>query len=155
MFGAAGERVVPVVPIAGQRTRTSLESLLVPASQLGPHLISTAEALADTIAQAVSSSGDEAVTRIRVVVTGEALAGDTETEAWTPNDDAAPAIIDTLSVVLSNTGGSLELALGALGGGATAGVLRARPEPHRRTRRGKQRRRAEVTSLVQPKLFKS
>jgi len=70
-------------------------------------------------------------------------------------------IIDTLSVVLSNTGGSLDLAFGSgfampLAARPTAGVLRdERREAHRRTR-GKQRRRVPMSaSLVQPRLFKN
>jgi hypothetical protein len=109
-----------------------------------------------------------------VIVSGEALPESTKQISAELDGVAAhagelaealvesPAIVDTLSLVLSSTGGSLDLAFGPaftmpILGQETAGVLRAeRREAHRRTRRGKQRRRTiNATELVQPKLFKN
>ncbi len=156
--GPKGERTIPIVPVgSAARPRTSLEALLVQPGRAADSLITSAEALADTLAEALR--GDEPVWKLRVAVTGEAIAGDAAVREL---EDEAPAILDTLSVVLSNTGGSLDLGLSlglSLGLGPasalpTAGVLRERREAHQRTRRGKQPRR-ELPSIIQPKLFKS
>jgi len=153
VIGPAGEHVIPIVPIGSAAARTSLEALLVRPGSRDGALITSADALADTLAEALR--GEEAVWRIVVAVTGEAIAG----EPVTAEDEAETApILDTLSVVLSTTGGSLDLGL-PLGmplvaqPAPTAGVLRDRNEAHRRTRKGKQRKR-ELPSVIQPKLFK-
>lgn len=149
--GPAGERVVPIVPAASARTRTSLEALLVPVGG-EQKLLSSSEALADAITSALA--GDDAVWRLRLTVIGEAIAGEEPVSELAEAE--APGIVDTLSVVLSNTGGSLELAFGplTLAPGPTAGVLRDRREAHQRTRRTK-RHRTRPNSVIQPKLFKS
>ena len=161
--GEGGERLVPITPTA-VLARRSLESLLdrreAPNTRTGS-VLSSAEEVAEAIGAALGDD-DRTAWRLRVAVTGEALAGDELSIAIDPssNDSAsAPAIVETLSVVLSNTGGSLDLAFGPASissstPGPTAGVLRAeRRDAHRRTRRGKQRRRIET--LVQPRLFKN
>ncbi len=147
--GPAGERVVPIVPIASARVRTSLEAMLVPVGN-EQKLISTSEQLADAITHALA--GDDNVWRLRLTVIGEAIAGDEPVSELAESE--APGIVDTLSVVLSNTGGSLELAFGPMSlGQPTAGVLRERREAHQRTRRTK-RHRTRPNSVIQPKLFK-
>lgn len=82
--------------------------------------------------------------RIRAVVVGEALVGGSETA------EGAPAIVDTLSLVLSSTGGSLDLALGPIS--ALPPPIAERRFLARRTRRGKERRR--IDNPIQPRLFK-
>jgi nucleotidyltransferase/DNA polymerase involved in DNA repair len=149
------ERVIPIVPVGSAAARTSLEALLVKPGTRAT-LITGADALADTLAEALRSAElEEGVWRILVAVTGEAIVG----EPADQRDEAETApILDTLSVVLSTTGGSLDLGL-PLGlpivaqPAPTAGVLRDRAEAHRRTRKGKQRKR-ELPSVIQPKLFK-
>ncbi len=152
--GPAGERIIPIVPVASARVRTSLEAMLVPVGG-EQKLLSSSESLADAITTALT--GDEQVWRLRLSVIGEAIAGEAPISELSETE--APGILDTLSVVLSNTGGSLELAFGPLslhgfGPGPTAGVLRDRREAHQRTRRTK-RHRTRPNSVIQPKLFKS
>lgn len=128
-------------------------------------LLESAEDLADVIGKALGDAVG-AVLKLRVVVTGEALPG--ESSSTTESIDtstievaevsaairAAAArvanVIDPLGVVLSNTGaGAWQL---------TAPSLRdERRDAHRRTQRGKERRtRARVQqALVQPRLFKT
>jgi nucleotidyltransferase/DNA polymerase involved in DNA repair len=185
ILGAAGEKIIPIIVPIAKPDRPAPGELF---SELalgtadggvvhGSAGQTTAEELAEAIAGAITAPRGEHegkepggiehggdVWRLRVVVTGEALA-DAAADAATQDVAAeqAPAIVDTLSLVLSTTGGSLDLALGAafelplrevIVGRETAGVLRAeRRAAHQRTRRGKQRRR--VDSLVQPKLFKN
>ena len=148
--GPAGERTVPIVPIASARARTSLEAMLVPVGS-EQKLISSSEAIADAITTALG--GDDSVWRLRLTVIGEAIAGDDVASEL--SEAEAPGIVDTLSVVLSTTGGSLDLAFGPLSltPGPTAGVLRERREAHQRTRRTK-RHRSRPNSVIQPKLFK-
>lgn len=151
--GPEGERIVPIVPVSSARVRTSLEAMLVPVGG-EQKLLSSSESLADAITTALS--GDEHVWRLRLSVIGEAIAGEEPVSDLAETE--APGIIDTLSVVLSGTGGSLELAFGPLSSnfapGPTAGVLRDRREAHQRTRRTK-RHRTRPNSVIQPKLFKS
>jgi protein ImuB len=156
--GPGGERIIPIVPVASARARTSLEALLVKPGE--SRLLSSSEAVADAISQALHDT--DQVWRLRVTVTGEAIAGDQDAAEEVRDAIAeaeAPAIVDTLSVVLSN-GGMLDLGLafGPMPSGApTAGVLRERRETHQRTRRHRRGRTAkrEAASLIQPKLFKS
>jgi len=153
--GPAGERTIPIIPIASARSRSTLEAMLIPVGG-EQRLISSAEAVADAITTALA--GDDHVWRLRITVVGEAIAGDEQLSEL--SEAEAPGIVDTLSVVLSNTGGSLELAFGpafnprSLTPRATGGVLRDRPEAHQRTRRTK-RHRTRPSTLIQPKLFKS
>lgn len=142
--GEAGERTTPIV--VGRAPVKSLESFLTPPSSV----IASAEQLAETIGSGLQDA-DRSAWRMRVVVVGEALAGDdqAETQILRNDDENTPAIVDTLSVVLSNSG-SLDLAFGP-SAFALTGASPARE--HRRTRRGKQRRRSET--LIQPRLFKT
>jgi hypothetical protein len=154
--GEGGERIVPIAPLTAKR---SLELAITPALPANT-VLSTAEQLAEAIGVAMRDE-ERTAWRLRVVVTGEALAGDEPSMPSAESLDEAPAIVDTLSVVLSNTGGSLDLAFGPgftmpLGPRPTAGVLRdERREAHRRTRRKQRRRVAVSPSLVQPRLFKN
>lgn len=58
-----------------------------------------------------------------------------------------------LSIALSTTGSSVDRVFG-LTSPVSSTLASERRDSHRRTRRGKQRRRAEVASMVQPRLFK-
>ena len=154
--GEGGERVVPIAPLIAKRVARAGDHASLPRARCS----STAEQLAEAIGVAMRDEA-RAAWRLRVVVTGEALAGDEPATQAAESLDEAPAIVDTLSVVLSNTGGSLDLALGPgftmpLASRPTAGVLRdERREAHRRTRRKQRRRVAVPSSLVQPRLFKN
>ncbi|HEU0034590.1 MAG TPA: hypothetical protein VFQ53_28395 [Kofleriaceae bacterium] len=151
--GESGERVVAITP---KLTLSGLGSLEAAAAGGGRTVLTSAEAIAEAIGAALVD-GDRAAWRLEVAVTGEALVGD----GTAPVEDAIDTIetalhddvIDTLSVVLSTTG-SLELGFGRLGPqSASSSRLERRDATHRRTRRGKQRRR--VDSLIQPGLFKN
>jgi hypothetical protein len=151
--GPGGERMIPIVPVASARARTSLEAMLVKPGE--SKLISSSDAVADAISTAIH--GEEQIWRLKITVTGEAIAGE-ESNIDDLAEAEAPGIVDTLSVVLSNTGGSLDLGLAfgpmSTAPGPTAGVLRDRREAHQRTRRTR-RHRTRPNSVIQPKLFKS
>lgn len=107
------------------------------------HVLEDAEELAEAIAHALGgelASG----TRLRATVALEASAGDA------PVDVAAlqHAPIDALAVALSTTGSAWHLTPSG-----AASLRGERRDAHRRTRRGKQHRRARGASLVQPPLF--
>jgi len=172
--GEAGEHVVTVAPV-----------------REGQGLLSSGPELADAIGAALGDSTGEAW-RLRVVVSGEALAGDVPdaTDAFavaplaqrtfalaiatTTTPDTAPVFAPppsgvassapaaspssrdadvALSIALSTTGGSVDRVFG-LTSPVSSTLASERRDSHRRTRRGKQRRRAEVASMVQPRLFK-
>ncbi|MDQ3340698.1 MAG: hypothetical protein M4D80_36530 [Myxococcota bacterium] len=209
--GAAGERVTTISPV-----------------REGKGVLSSAEELADAIGAALGGDTSSQAWRMKVVVSGEALAGDTNADAMldsldalvtptqrslglsvarssgsagsassaygptsasaastatmlqasrasrndpngpnapnAPNGPNAPhasnarsaPIADgdvALSIALSTTGSSLDRVFG-LTSPASSTFASERRDSHRRTRRGKQRRRAEVASMVQPRLFK-
>ncbi len=136
--GEAGETVVPITPLMAP-----MSSLSTGATR--GQLLEEPEELAEALGRAL---GDELSTawRLKVAVTGEAVAGDAA-EVMTPV--AMPgATIDALSVVLSSTGsGSWRLT-------SSATLRDERRDAHRRTRRGKQHRRVRGAELpVQPSLF--
>jgi hypothetical protein len=199
--GASGERVTTISPV-----------------REGQGVLSSAEELADAIGAALGSDTSSQAWRMKVVVSGEALAGDTNADAMFDSLDAlatptqrsfglavatstsasplaststsastsasaaaassatmmqasraprrgptasdrtksAPITDDAdvaLSIALSTTGSSLDRVFG-LTSPASSTFASERRDSHRRTRRGKQRRRAEVASMVQPRLFK-
>jgi len=110
------------------------------------HATADAEELANALVAAVDGMAAQ-IQRLRVVISREAIAGEA---AAIVEDHVSAAPIDALSVVLSSTGtGDLferdwrEPAVAAWD---------ARRDAHRRTRRGKQRRRL-VPTAVQPRLF--
>lgn len=78
-----------------------------------------------------------------------------------PGGATTPPLADpdiALSIALSTTGSTVDRVFGLTSPMSTA-IAAASPtgerrDSHRRTRRGKQRRRAEVASIVQPRLFK-
>jgi hypothetical protein len=88
------------------------------------------------------------VTRLRVVVSGEAVAGDDVTVP------AAAAAVEALAVVLATTGAATwQLTSPSVSGPS---LLRSeRRDAHRRTQRGKHQRRTRgaVEAGVQPRLF--
>jgi hypothetical protein len=150
--GAASEVVVPITP------------LMAPMAQIaglsGGHrgrVLEDAEELAEAIGRALGEELSSAW-RLRVAVTGEAIAGDAI--------ETAPAVsqaatIDALSVVLSSTGsasGSWRLTAPDGESATPPATLRnERRDAHRRTRRGKvdrAGRRVRAAELpVQPWLF--
>ena len=134
--GEDGERTVPITPLSAQRT-----------------LLSTGEELAEAIGTVLH---DGHPWRLKVAVTGEAIAGDDTNTVNTLSDDLDR--VDALSLVLSTTG-AVELAFGLTSPGLGLSNPEDRRESYRRTRRGKQRRRNASTSaataaLIQPRLFK-
>jgi hypothetical protein len=132
--------------------RLELVTLGEAGAQAIPISILPGATTADAIATAIDRSGvgDAAAPwRLKLTVTGEALAGE-EPALLDETADSMPAIVDTLSLVLSNSG-SVDLA-GFMLPLPTGGILRGDRPEHRRTRRGKQRRR--VDALIQPRLFK-
>ncbi|MDQ3370706.1 MAG: hypothetical protein M3680_35260, partial [Myxococcota bacterium] len=151
--GEAGEQTLPITPLRAGATSGVLTS-------------------AESIAEAIGSvlSDEPAVTRLRVVVTGEALPGDlvdpadpvgeapiqrTIALAGTSASERAAAVErDTLSVVLSTTGAASDRGFGLTS--PAAAFTAERRDAHRRTRRGKQQRRRTRTGevLVQARLFK-
>ena len=130
--GADGERVIPITSLSSARP-----------------LLSTAEELAEAIGTALHEGHPW---RLKVSVTGEAIAGDDTATVNTLADDADR--VDALSLVLSTTG-AVELAFGSSALGSAAQHDRSDRKSYRRTRRGKQRRRGEAAAeLIQPRLFK-
>ena len=133
-----------VTAVTGEGTRALTATLVQPTADI--------EVLAAALMSAVDGA---AVHRLRVVVTREAIAGEagavaTETAEQT-RDSVFEAPISALSVVLSSTGtGDLFERSWALEPARPA--WEARRDTHRRTRRGKQRRRL-VPTAVQPRLF--
>jgi len=142
----AGETVVPITP------------LMAPMSGLGGstrgRVLEDPEELAEALGRAL---GDELSTawRLRVAVTGEAIAGDA-VEATAPVALAAETI-DALSVVLSSTGSGSWRLTPATAAPPSATLRDERRDAHRRTRRGRGDRklgRSGRTELpVQPSLF--
>lgn len=193
--GDEGERLVTVAPVRD-----------------GRGVLGSAEEIAEAIGAALGdSSVGGHLWRLRVVVAGEALAGDarfTDDAAPVPASFSADAAADTqrsfalsvapsaavapssaspaassfaaaasrrgpssatsqagvpnppisdadvaLSIALSTTGSTVDRVFG-LTAPVSSTFASERRDSHRRTRRGKQRRRAEVASIVQPRLFK-
>jgi hypothetical protein len=159
----------------GERTET-----LSPVRD-GRGVLSSAEQLADAIGSALGDTTASPIWRLRVVVTGEALAGDLDGPAaataaafgGAPTQSAfaigsaatashasasAAAEARTLAVALSTTGGAVDQLLNTSSFGLTSPLAPARDrEGHRRLRRGKQQRRRNtpvVGTAVQPGLFK-
>ncbi|HEY5936562.1 MAG TPA: hypothetical protein VIU61_18060, partial [Kofleriaceae bacterium] len=134
--GADGERVVPITPLSASRA-----------------LLSTAEELAEAIGTVLHDGHRRSTDwRLKVSVTGEAIAGDDTATVNTLADDTDR--VDALSLVLSTTG-AVELAFGTSSIRPSAQSERTDRNSYRRTRRGKQRRRgAAAAELVQPRLFK-
>jgi len=149
--GDSGERIVPISPLPTLRSFA--------ASPSARTLLSSGEAIADAIG-AVLRDEDRAAWRLRVVVNGEALAGDELIAEPAADGVAAPALttvapLAPVALALDvRPGGSLDLVFGLSSPTSVTGALRSeRRDAHRRTRRGKQRRRVET--LIQPRLFKN
>ncbi len=149
----AGEKAVPLTPLMAPMSALGSKASTASGPSHG-RILEDAEELAEAIGRAL---GDDLSTawRLRVAVTGEAVAGDAA--VMTPA--AMPAeTIDALSVVLSSTGsgsGSWRLTSPASEPATSPAAIRdERRDPHRRTRRGKQHRRVRSADLpVQPWLF--
>ncbi len=165
--GASGEQVVPILPGV-----TSRDDRPVPLSSLaGPtrRVIDSSEDLANAIALAVDS--DQASPwRLRVVVTGEAIAGEvaandrsaiavaSDTTAERIDAFAADAgeSLDLMNVVLASTGSTSDSGTWRLTHPGHSRILRdERRDAHRRTQRGKaaERRRVRDREFVQARLF--
>jgi hypothetical protein len=135
--GADGELVVPITSLSSARP-----------------LLATAEELAEAIGTVLHDGHPDLrkIMRLKVSVTGEAIAGDDSATVNTLADDTDR--VDALSLVLSTTG-AVELAFGSSALGSFAQHDRNDRKSYRRTRRGKQRRRgAAAAELIQPRLFK-
>jgi hypothetical protein len=109
---------------------------------------------ADAIALAVTTAaGAELASawRLRVVVTGEALAGDEAADRSAFASEPAVEPILPLDVVLASTGAAWRLT------SPSSALGHERRYTHRRTQRGKQQRRrtrTPVGAVAQPRLFK-
>ena len=119
-----------------------------------PHATADVEALTAALVAAVDGAA-ATIHRLRVVVSREAVAGDaaataSELRPAVMNENVA-APISTLSVVLSSTGTG-DLFDHSWAHEPARPAWDARRDAHRRTRRGKQRRRVTPTA-VQPRLF--
>ena len=141
-----GERVVPITPLMAPMAALGA-ALPAAGESTGGHVLETAEELAEAIGHALADDLATA-TRLRVLVSGEAVAGDDVTAP------EAAATVDALSVVLSTTGAAAwQLTSPSVSGPS---LLRSeRRDAHRRTQRGKHQRRARgaVEAGVQPRLF--
>ncbi len=112
------------------------------------HATGDAEELSNALVAAVDGTA-ATIQRLRVVISREAIAG--EVAAVTAvDDDISSAPIDALAVVLSSTGTGDLFERDWREPAALAWDTRR--DAHRRTRRGKQRRRL-VPTAVQPRLF--
>ncbi len=144
----SGERVVAIDPLMapmGQQTRVH------------GGVLESAEELAEAIGRAVAD--ESAASRLRVTVTGEAIAGDAMEIDDKLERPGVSGRLDTLAVVLSTTGShtalsSWQLSIAGPGAAASgAAALRTeRRDAHRRTRRSKHLRR-RTAPLAQPSLF--
>jgi protein ImuB len=157
--GADGERVVPITPLSSARP------LLASAEELAEAIGTVLQdGSAPQLARRTPEAGPvgeggggnagelRTPTRLKVAVTGEAIAGDDTATVNTLADDTDR--VDALSLVLSTTG-AVELAFGSSALGSSAQHDRNDRKSYRRTRRGKQRRRGEAAAeLIQPRLFK-
>lgn len=147
-----GERVIPISPLMAPMAQITAAPDARGAT--GARVLESAEDIAEALGQAL---GDDltAATRLRVAVTGEAIAGDaieiSDAPAAVTSGATPGTTIDALSVVLSTTG-SPAWALTPVGS-SSAGLRSERRDAHRRTRRGKQHRRLRADSLIQPRLF--
>ncbi len=150
--GEAGEKSIPITPLMAPMAALS--------SSRG-RILESSEELAEAIGRALGEALAGAW-RLRVAVTGEAVAGDAA--ELIPAADTQAALqaetIDALSVVLSSTGsGSWRLTSPTSGASSSPAVLRdERRDAHRRTRRGKSdrklgRRVRAVELPVQRSLF--
>ena len=148
----AGEKSIPITPLMAPMAALS--------SSRG-RILESSEELAEAIGRALGEDLAGAW-RLRVAVTGEAVAGDTAelTPAAATQAALQAETIDALSVVLSSTGsGSWRLTTPTSGASSSPAALRdERRDAHRRTRRGKVDRklgrRVRVVELpVQPSLF--
>lgn len=160
LVGASGEQIVPILP--GVTTRAEhvapLSSLVEPSANR--RIIESVAEIADAIGVALDPE-QASPWRLRVTVTGEAIAGEAERSQEARGIDLArvdaftadaAASLDLLQVVLSSTGTS-ESGTWRL---THPGSLRdERRDAHRRTQRGKaaERRRLRDQELVQARLF--
>ena len=166
LSGASGDQVVPILPgITSREERRSRG--LVPLSELAVPTVSRrvidgVDELADAIGLAVDADL-ASPWRMRVTVTGEAIAGDEAIAAEVASEERIEAFtsdaavsLDLLNVVLSSTG--TESGTWRLTPPAHAGQRSLRDErrdAHRRTQRGKaaERRRLRDREFVQARLF--
>jgi nucleotidyltransferase/DNA polymerase involved in DNA repair len=162
LVGASGEQVVPIVP--GVTSREERRSRgLVPVSELaeptsGRKIIDSADELADAIGLAVDADL-ASPWRMRVTVSGEAIAGDATDESTAERIEAfttdAAVSLDLLNVVLSSTGTSESGTWRLTHPGHPSSLRDERRDAHRRTQRGKaaERRRMRDREFVQARLF--
>lgn len=163
VVGADGERPVPITPMRASEPGAIASGLLSSAEVIAEAI---GAAVGDAVHARVPASSTPAgppaaaappAARLRVVVSGEALAGDpVDASVELPVQRGLAAVpaaalderTQVLAVVLSTTGGAAERF------GLTSPIADRR-DLHRRTRRGKQRRRTRTGEvLAQPRLFK-
>ncbi len=164
--GASGDQVVPILPgVTSREDRPVPVSSLAEPSAINRRVIDSVDELADAIGLAVDAE-QASPWRLRVTVTGEAIAGDVQSalgsiavgsnttaeriDAFTAD---AGASLDLLDVVLSSTGSTSDSGTWRL---TPPGLLRdERRDAHRRTQRGKaaERRRIRDREFVQARLF--
>ncbi len=146
----AGETVVPITPLMAP-----MSGLTGSGGSARGRVLEESEELAEALGRAL---GDELsmAWRLRVTVTGEAVAGDA-VEVATPAATAA-STIDALTVALSSTGSGSWRLTSATSAPPSATLRDERRDAHRRTRRGKDdrklgRRLRGGELPVQPSLF--
>lgn len=166
LSGASGDQIVPILPGV-----TSREDRPVPVSALAAptanrRIIDSVEELSDAIGLAVDAE-QASPWRMRVTVTGEAIAGEAtpmagESLAHAIAAESLPVAgtqLDVLGVVLASTGSARSLSDSGTWRLTHPGDPRAmreeRRDAHRRTQRGKaaERRRTRDQEFVQSRLF--
>jgi nucleotidyltransferase/DNA polymerase involved in DNA repair len=168
--GASGDQVVPILPgVTSRASHPVPVSTLAASTPSNRRVIESVDELADSIGLAVDAE-QASPWRMRVTVTGEAIAGDaasTASDAVTAESLAsvAESSLDVLGVVLASTGTARSKSFGSFTDaegswrlthpGDPRSVRDERRDAHRRTQRGKaaERRRVRDREFVQARLF--
>ena len=132
--------VVAGEALAGDARASDVDVPAVPAVAADAVAADTQRSFALTVASPSASSGESR--RGPIAAPSQA--------AGVPNPPISDADV-ALSIALSTTGSTVDRVFGLT---SPVSFAAERRDSHRRTRRGKQRRRAEVASIVQPRLFK-
>jgi len=168
LSGASGDQVVPILPGVTSREDRPVPVSTLAAPSANRRIIDGTDELADAIGLAVDAE-QAAPWRMRVTVTGEAIAGDAAATAVADAlgteslPDVAGTPLDVLGVVLASTGSARSLrSIDDPGGswrltppGDPRAMREERRDAHRRTQRGKaaERRRVRDREFVQARLF--
>jgi hypothetical protein len=184
LSGASGEQVVPILPGVTLREER-LSRGLVPVSDLAApvsesrgasassgtfgsarRIVESIDELADAIGLAIDPEAANPW-RLRVTVTGEAIASDASDEVAAQRTRANDAAVDAFTADATATLDLLDVVLSSTGGASDSGTWRLTPpghpqslrderrDAHRRTQRGKaaERRRTRDREFVQARLF--